>query len=194
MLSRRTFLKASVAAASGLILPSWIERAETFLKIEGKPLFESLPTHRQTLYASDYWGKGLYELSLDYQDPEPDHDLTWQQFIEKFAEGQEEFDELLEQRSEDGQALSLEEEVGSDLFYRYWDEKYAPEARANALLSNLDLGPELIGGSATGGIYTGYMLMNTGARYVASADNELSLSLLQKRLNDIDGTIAIELA
>ncbi|RLA22123.1 MAG: hypothetical protein DRQ61_07115 [Gammaproteobacteria bacterium] len=194
MLSRRAFLKASVAAASGLILPSWLVRAENFLKVEGKPLLESLPTHRQTLYVSGSCGDGLHTLGLeDCPYDLIDVDLTWKEFIEEIEEGQEEFDQLLEQRAEYGEALLLDEKIDADLFYGYWDASYSPEAKAHGLLSNLDLGPELIGEHARGGIYVETQASSWGYRSIAAAEDELSLSLLQKRLNDIDGTIAIEL-
>ena len=40
MISRRTFLKASAVASSGLILPDWLVHAENYIELEAEPYIE----------------------------------------------------------------------------------------------------------------------------------------------------------
>jgi len=42
MISRRFFLKGTVATAAGLILPSWVVHAERYIDGEGEPFLEPL--------------------------------------------------------------------------------------------------------------------------------------------------------
>ena len=64
MISRRFFLKGTVATAAGLILPTWVVHAERYLEGEGEPFLEPLESHQKTLYAIDGNGEGGYGLFL----------------------------------------------------------------------------------------------------------------------------------
>lgn len=189
MITRRTFLKASVAAAAGLVLPSWLERADNYINYEDQPYLEPLKSHREKLYASR-WEYDGYALSLGRPDAEPNVDLTWAEFIEDYNNGQAYFDAALE----DGHSLlTAEDRVDSDVIFNEWLYEKDPIRQAYRFLENADLGKELGCGKGGGGLrfYDGFSPMHD-AQYVAAIDN-MTLSLLQKRLNQIDGTIAISL-
>ena len=80
MMSRRTFLKAGVAAASGLILPDWLLRAERYIEAENNPYLERPRQAQSILHAVD-WGTDEYQLFLGdpYQEPPR---MSWREFLE----------------------------------------------------------------------------------------------------------------
>jgi len=188
MTSRRTFLKAAVAVASGLILPSWLVRAENYINAEERPFIEVLPSHSHTLYAADSWDNGEYQLSLGHPFEEPDTDLTWEQFIDAYDVGQEEFDSRVE---DEGQNISLGDKVDPELVWYYWEYVYDPTRKAYRFLESVDLGLELNAANGSDGIrfYDGFSPGNDSQ--IVTASSLLSISLLQKRLNQIDGTVAL---
>jgi len=190
MTSRRTFLKAAVAVASGLILPSWLVRAENYINAEEKPFIEALPSHSHTLYAADSWDNGECQLSLGHPLDEPDTDLTWEQFIDTYDVGQEEFDSRVE---DEGQNLSLGDKVDPNLVWYHWEYAYDPTRKAYQFLEGIDLGPELNTTNGADGIsfYDGFSPGNDSQ--IVTASSLLSISLLQKRLNQIDGTVKLVL-
>ena len=77
LISRRTFLKATVGVAAGLIVPSWLERVERFIEAEEQPYLERPGREEQTLHAID-WGDGEYQFALGDPWVEPNTDLTWE--------------------------------------------------------------------------------------------------------------------
>ena len=191
MTSRRTFLKAAAAVASGLILPSWLVRAENYINVEERPFIEALPSHNQTLYAVDSWGNGEYQLSLGSPFEEPNVDLTWEQFIDTYDVGQQEFDSRAEQ---EGQNISLDDKVDPNLVWYHWEYAYDPTRKAYQFLEGVDLGPELSAANGDDGVrfYDGFSPGNDSQ--IVTASSLLSISLLQKRLNQIDGTVKLVLA
>jgi len=189
MISRRTFLKASVAAASGLILPSWLVHAERFIQAGGQPYLERPASQQQTLYASE-WGDDGYELFLGNPLEDPDLDLTWQDFIDAYDVGQEEFDYRV---GAEEIPPTLQDKVEHDLVQYHWEYSEFPGVKAYRFLEGKDLGPELGTGDGAGSIvfYDGFSPANDCQ--VVAVPDLLSLSLLQKRLNLIDDSVAIEL-
>ena len=80
MITRRTFLKASAGAAAGLILPSWLVKAEKYIEIEEEPFLERPNRVGTTIYAVDF-GLGEYQMSLG--DPREDiPDVTWRDLLD----------------------------------------------------------------------------------------------------------------
>jgi hypothetical protein len=63
LISRRTFLKATVGVAAGLIVPSWLERVERIIEAEEQPYLERPGREEQTLHAVD-WGGGDWQFAL----------------------------------------------------------------------------------------------------------------------------------
>jgi len=174
MISRRTFLKAS-AAASGLILPSWLVHAEKFIELEGKPYLEKPANHQLTLYAARTGNKLGYELFLG--DPREDSglDLTWQEFIDAYDMGQEEFDYLVDF---EGDSLTLQDKVDEERILYHWEY---PSAKAYNFLEGKDLGPDFGASDGVGSIdfYEGFSPANDCQ--VVAASDELLLSLFYYR-------------
>lgn len=188
--SRRTFLKGSVAAAVGLILPSWLEHAERFIELEDSPFLEKLPSHQKTLYAAHTEDEFGYELFLGDPLEEPNLDITWQEFIDTYDVGQEEFDWRVDSESV---APALHHKVDKDLIFYHWEYSEYPGRKAFRFLQDTDLGPELGAGNGVGSIsfYDGFSPANDAQ--VVAAPDLLSLSLLQKRLNHVDGTVRLQI-
>lgn len=188
MTSRRSFLKASVAVASGLILPSWLEHAERFIQLESKPYIERPPIPKHTLYAAQ-WDYDGYELFLGNPLAEPELDLTWEEFIERYTVGQDEYE--WRQDTEDNPP-ALHDKVDESLVIYHWEYVQCPGRKAYRFLEGIDLGKELNkGDSGSINFYDGFSPANDCQ--VVAASDLLSLSLLQQRLNQIDNATAIEI-
>lgn len=191
MFSRRSFLKASVAVASGLILPSWLEKAERFIQLEAEPYFERPATAQQVLYAVlSHSGevKG-YELFLGNPYEEPDTNLTWEHFIETYDGAI--YDYEWAEQSYDSAPL-LHHKVDRTLVFERWLSEGCPGTKAYKFLEKLDLGVE-INKHERGSInfYDGFSPAHDAQ--VVSASDLLSLSLLQQRLNQLGCSTVIEI-
>ncbi|HIE77935.1 MAG TPA: hypothetical protein EYP92_03820 [Candidatus Thioglobus sp.] len=190
MISRRFFLKGTVATAAGLILPSWVVHAERYIEGEGLPFLEPLKSHQNTLFAVDWNGEGVYELSLGDPFAKPDLHITWEEYIERYT-----YVETLQDYFEGEDPIDIpgpDELVGERQVYEAFEYWKKPSRQAFRYLYDLDLGPELDGDNGVGEIsfYDGVSPGNDD-QFVHVPDY-LSISLLQKRLNEIDGTVAVE--
>jgi len=142
MISRRFFLKGTVATAAGLILPSWVVHAERYIEGEGEPFLEPLVSHQNTLYAIDGNGEGGYGLFLGDPFKKPQTRMTWEEYIERcpFANTLQEYYQGVDPKD----LPRLDELVGELEIYNlseYWEN---PSRLAFHFLENLDLGPELV--------------------------------------------------
>jgi len=190
MISRRFFLKGTVATAAGLILPSWVVHAERYIEGEGEPFIEPLESHQNTLYAIDGDGEGSYGLFLGDPFKKPQTRMTWEEYIEKHpcVSTLQEFFEY----SEPEDIPKPDELVGESELYHvseYWEN---PSRLAFQFLENLDLGPELNGNNGVGEINFYDGLSPADDSQFVDVPDYLSISLLQKRLNEIDGTVAVK--
>jgi hypothetical protein len=187
MISRRQFLIGAAGAAAGLILPEWLLRAERFIDGEGAPYLETPDRYRDTLHATD-WGDGQLELSLG--DPRQDIPrLTWEEYAQRYF-GMT-FDELavdcwgLEPRKAAEEGLTAEGEVPYWEVLDQWVHYDSPSAAAFTYLESLDLGRDFGAAGGLGQInFIDGPAPGNDSRIVTVPDN-LSLSLLQKRLNDL---------
>ena len=119
---------------------------------------------------------------------EPNTDITWEEFINTYSVGEEEYQWRLD--TEDNPP-SLHDKVEPDLVFYYWEYEGYPRTKAYRFLDEIDLGEEL-SNKERGSInfYDGFSPMHD-CQIVAAADL-LSLSLLQQRLNQLTSNIAIE--
>ncbi|HIB61649.1 MAG TPA: twin-arginine translocation signal domain-containing protein [Methylococcaceae bacterium] len=62
MISRRSFLKGTVATAAGLILSPWLVHAERYIEGERLPFCDPLKSHQDTIYAVNCNDDGEYQL------------------------------------------------------------------------------------------------------------------------------------
>ena len=116
--------------------------------------------------------------------------MTWEEYIEKHpcVSTLQEFFEYSERED----VPKPDDLVGERELYHvseYWEN---PSRLAFRFLDNLDLGPELNGDSGIGEINFYDGLSPADDSQFVDVPDHLSISLLQKRLNEIDGTIAVE--
>ena len=83
MISRRFFLKGTVATAAGLILPSWVVHAERYIEGEGEPFLEPLRSHQHSLYAVNQGDE--YQLLLGDPFKRPKTNITWQEYFDRYT-------------------------------------------------------------------------------------------------------------
>ena len=193
-LSRRHFILGTAGAAAGLILPSYYRRALEFLDQTGIPLIEpqGITTQVLTAYPYEHYGGELkYGLVRGPFDPDPTPpELTLQQFADRYNA---DLDDVLECY---GELAGLDTPVNWELeyFIDTWSYKEAPEREAYELLSGLDLGPELSGPEAVGYVHLEVGGSPAGPAWIVGTDDEISLSLLQERLNALRTGIEVKMA
>ncbi len=190
MITRRAFLKGSAGAAAGLILPSWLVKAENYIDIEAKPYLEPPAREDVTIYAID-WGADEYQLSVGdpYADPP---DTTWREILN--WRGCESFEEYY--GTHDPQSLpeyGLDDLVPDVSWTNYWVMESSPDAKAYRFLEGYDLGFDFIDEDAVGEI--SFIDGTAPCNYsrIVTVPDDISLSLLQKRLNELDGTVKVAL-
>ena len=179
--TRRQFLLSTVGAAGGFILPSFYSRALEFLDQFGEPLLE--PPKRvvdELIICREFDGE------LNLGDPrEQVPDMTWREFLSRY-DSLDEFEE-----NWDLEVSQLDDEVPWDTVVDFWCRADSPNARAYHLLERLDLGPDLTGSKAVGGlVFTDCPCPGNDYLGVAVED-DISISLLQQRLNDLNTGIKV---
>ena len=184
MISRRQFLIGAAGAAAGLILPDWVVRAERFIETEDAPLLEP-PTIARTRVNAVYLD-GIDDIRLLVGDPykEPPR-LTWSQYFERYY-GDEygSFEEFALEWY--GVRLNPMAEADDWVVMDTWlSRNEAPDTKGYAYLEQFNIGPELDVGDTVGRVdFVNGTCPGNGSRFVSVPDL-LSLSLLQKRLNQI---------
>ena len=180
-ISRRQFI---LGTASGLILPSYYDKVLSYFENHGEPLIE-IPKQADTelLVVDDY---GSLQFHLGDPEAEPP-EMTVREFALEHCGSEEAY------REEwcDGEEVDFDDFVDPEIVLDYWARDESSNAQAFYLLEGLDLGPDLnrknavgeirfIDGACPGNDYLG----------VEAAD-QVSISLLQKRLNELDMGIRI---
>lgn len=192
--SRRHFLLGTAGAAAGLILPSYYRRALEFLDRTGSPLIEPQGITNQVLTAYPYahYGDDLkYGLVLGPFDPNlTPPELTLQQFADRYDA---DLDDVLECY---GELADLHTPVDweKEYFLETWMYRDDPDRQAYELLSGLDLGPELSGPEAAGYVHLEIGGSPASTAWIVGTEDEISLSLLQERLNALHTGVRIEMA
>jgi hypothetical protein len=176
-ITRRQFLLSTVGAAGGFILPSFYHRALEFLDVFGEPLLEPPEKVVDELIIC-YDRDGELNLGDPYSEPP---EMTWRECIERY------YPDTLEDFEShwDLQISELDDEAPWDWVVDRWSRSDSPNAMAYRFLENLDLGPDLKGPNAVGGlVFTDGACPGNDYLGVAVQD-EISVSLLQQRLNDL---------
>jgi len=182
-LSRRHFV---LGTAAGLILPSYFEKALAFLENTGEPLLVPPTDAVVELIAMD-WHAGGFELNLGdpYQEPP---EMTVREFARRYWGGEAAYlDAWGYDDCDFARKMDFWEVIDC------WGMKDSPNARAYRLLDGLDLGHQFAGPDAVG---TLEFIEGPcpGSNYVGvEAADQLSVSLLQKRLNDLNMGIRIRM-
>ena len=182
--TRRQFLLSTAGASVGAIMPDYYFRALQFIEQFGEPLLE--PPMRQ--------GKELIAYTLG-DEPElcfgnPDRDiprLTFREFFNRYEPvGIETFEEHW------GYGLeALDSPMEEEYMWDHWFMHSGPSAQAHSYLQSLDLGPRLAAPNAVGGLDffedSNMVSCWRGVHY----ENDVTLSLLQQRLNDLGTGIKV---
>jgi|GEM_PF-3730753 len=188
MITRRQFL---IGSAAGLILPNWILKAEHFLKNEGEPLIE-LPNKVNHVLTAFNEGDDFL-LYLDY-DPEPVMpELTWDQFIRRynFTNGEpiEDYEYSLRLVGYQG---NLKQIVDEQTVFDFWLETEGPSVKAYEMLETLDL-DELFQKEGRGDLRFCHSFNPHDSTRHVIANDEMTLSLLQKKMNILDMSVQIRI-
>jgi hypothetical protein len=180
-ISRRQFI---LGTASGLILPSYYDKVLSYFENHGEPLIE-IPNQADTeLLVVDEYGSFQFHLGDPWAEPPV---MTVREFALEHCGSEEAYQE----NWCDGQEVDFDDIADPEMVVECWARHESSNAEAFYLLEGLDLGPDLnrknavgeirfIDGSSPGNDYLG----------VEAAD-QVSISLLQKRLNELDTGIRI---
>ena len=181
-ISRRQFI---IGTAAGLVLPSFYDRVFTFFENTGEAYLELPKQATNDLFAAVDRGDG-FQLNLGDPYQEPPSSLTYREYIHRFLDDDEEY---LEELIEEG--IDLDSEMEFYDFIDEWAYRESPNAKAYRLLENLDLGPNFESKHAVGQLHF-YDCPAICSDYLGvHAEDEVSLSLLQKRLNELTTGIRI---
>ena len=186
--TRRQFLLTTTGSGIGFILPSFYEKALAFWQNHEEPLIQPAKDADTILYA---WSGADLELNLGHPETEPSYDMTYRELIDNYYYGG--LEQYLDESPylEPQHKLDLDAKAKPDEILDAWLPAHSPNAKAYYLLKDLDLGPDLDGYAAVGGIHE--IWGTPGSDYLAMAPNDyVSLSLLQERLNQLKTSIRIE--
>jgi len=189
MITRRTFL---IGVGTTLTLPL-VDRFADHIASFGEPILVPPKEHSGVLYV--YPDRDL-QIGLN-GDPWVLPPISWREFLTdrldmEIPSDPEEFEQI---EYDWGVTPSqLDEDVDPEIWIEHWSRSESPNARAFDLLSSLDLGPELTGDGMTAG---GLQFIDgacPGNDYLGvQADDMISVSLLQHRLNELDTGLVVQL-
>jgi len=181
-ISRRQFV---LGTAAGLILPSYYDKVLTYFENHGEPLIE-IPNQADTelLVVDEY---GSYEFHLGDPWAEPP-EMTIREFALEYCGSEEAYQEDWC----DGEEVDFDAIEDPEIVLESW-AFHSSSAEAFYLLEGLDLGPDLNRKDAVGQIrFIDGECPGNSYRGVEAVD-QVSISLLQKRLNDLDTGIRISM-
>ena len=187
MLTRRTFL----TGAAGTLSSALIQRFQWFTENEGYPLVVAPRNPTEHIYVSSEYEDLRLSLGKPVCAPEPP---TWAGYFEEiWGVRQNHRSELLDACETWGlEPADLHEDCDIDTWLTYWGRNRSPEAAAYHLLEDLDVGPVLRGTAGEVGEIDFVNGPWPGNDYLgAHAVDDLSVSLLQHRLNELGTGIEI---
>ena len=186
-ISRRQFI---LGTGAGLVLPSYFDKVFTFFENHGEPLLETPKYAERDLFAIDL-GSGDFQFNLGSTAMDPPPMTVRQYAVRYFGSVEAYLDDYCE---EDARKMDLDAPVDPYYLDLQWERFESPAAHAYRLLEGLDLGPDLTGDDAVGQIIF-IDGPKPGSNYLgAQTDYPVTISLLQKRLNELDTGIRIVLA
>lgn len=189
MITRRAFL---IGAATALTLPL-VDRFKNHIARHGEPL---LVQPKESSGVLNIYPDRDFQIGLN-GDPWDCPTVTWREYLEDYRGEQipTTLDGFRELRANyDLWPSQVDETMPPELFVDSWGTSRSPNAMAYHYLNDLDLGPELRGHrNEVGGLR--YMMGPCpGNDYVGvHADNMVSVSLLQHRLNELDTGLIVQL-
>jgi hypothetical protein len=187
MITRRSFL---IGVGSALTLPI-VDKFVWHLDNNGLPLIERPSDPSKVLIVN----RGdNYRIDLG-RAPDEYPTATWREFlVDKLGHPNPTTLSQFRQLYYDYGIKPRDLDTDCDCYFEYWDQTESPNALAYKLLDELNIGPKLTGPSEEVG---GLEFMDgpaPGHDYLGvHADDGLSVSLLQHRLNELGTGIAVEL-
>ena len=182
-MNRRQFL---LTTAAGFILPSFFDKAFTFIEQFGEPLIVKpiIVTTELFVYNDSF----NWQLNLGSPHEHPP-DMIYRDYLERYYPGGVEG--YIEEYTEDELVYDLDEVMNFWDIVDAWCRMDSPNAKAYRLLERLDLGPDFNSPDAIGEI----QFMDSpciGSNYLgAHAEDLISVSLLQDRLNQLNTGIHV---
>lgn len=187
---RRQFL---LGMAAGFVAPSLYEQLLSYFENHGEPLLQAPRRATQTLFASDrLTGSGGYLLTIGnpWIEPEPSPEITLREFASHLCQADPEGHYRRVMELADDEPIDWDSRAGFDLVHDFlWFPGGTPALKGYEFITSLDLGPQLRSGDAVGeiAVVTGFDLLGV------QAVDDISLSLLQNRLNELKTGYRIEL-
>jgi hypothetical protein len=184
-MNRRQFL---LGTAAGLVLPSFFDRALAYFENHGEPLIEAPRRTAPVMYAcAELSGWEGYQMTIGdpWSQPPP---MTVSEFCKRYGKAGPQPNWMEGWTKEVGGELDMNAEVDRWMVIDHWGCTEAPHCLAHEYLQSIDLGPKLAGATAVGELRT-----EVGATdYVGThATDEVTLSLLQNRLNELNSGMRI---
>lgn len=191
---RREFLIRSFGGvACAVLAPDFIRSALDHIQGTDQPLIVPPKKPGDILYAVDT--DEDFQLNLGPYDSEPPV-ITWREYIKQYME--EDPDEFGEYHLEDDYGIApdqLDEDCDTAFYFDAWCRSESPHARAVRYLESLELGPYSTRNGVEVGGLTFYDGPCPGSDYLGvHADDKVSLSCLQERLNQLGESIEIRVA
>lgn len=187
-ITRRRFLLRFAGASAGFIVPAFYARALDFLTRFDQPLIEPATSATKVLYTGPQWGWNFF---LGHPDTDPPSQ-TWREFI-LAEEGKVPNDpDYLEDFYEITPDM-LDEQADDEYVSAKWHNWESPRAQAHLLLDGLDIGPELRHDGIIGGLEFEESEGMGSCYRAVRAEDAISVSLLQERLNQLNSGVRIEL-
>lgn len=189
-ITRRQFLLGSTA---GFILPSFYDKAFSYFENHREPLLVTPKEQGEIMYACPEFAAEGYQLNLGDPTVEPP-EMTIREFCQAYGQGDPERwwrENWL--YVEDSEPVDMEEPMDQWAVMDWWCLRDSSNARAYHYLEDLDLGTDLQNAKAVGaldfvcGAAPGVDYLGVEAR------DDVTLSLLQYRLNELGAGIKVQL-
>ena len=194
MITRRAFLIGS----GGLLTAGLVLKYETYLENVGRPLIQTPKRPHDVLYV---YPDNEYQICLGPNPLEP-RVPTWREALRRYADLDVDWTKPLQ--AADYREIheeycirpdQLDDEADWDWYVRIWGITDSPNANAYHLLEDLDIGPELAGENGELGGIKFIEGSCPGVDYLGvHCEDELSISLLQAKLNELDTGLALRVA
>jgi hypothetical protein len=183
--TRRQFI---LGTAAGLILPSYYDKVFSYFENHGEPLIEIPKQVVEDLYAVD-WGGGIIDFHLGEIANGPPEPMTLREYAKRYFCGEQGYlDEYCEEREE----VDFDEIAYESMVETTWTRNNNA-AQAHRLLEKLDLGSDFDSDDAVGQLEF-LDCPNMCSDYLGvQTEDPVSISLLQKRLNELNTGIRISL-
>lgn len=189
---RRSFLIGS----SALLTIDFVQQVKTLVRRTGQPFLLPSTSTVECLYVNrwdDHIHLELWEPTKEELPCYPTAAPRWYEYLTKLGHELRTLDGVTTACDRWGiTPAELREPVDEYTWQAVWDTTYCPSARAFRLLEDLDLGASDSGPKAGGLLFQESQYPGSNDRWV-EAEDELTVSLLQARFNELRLPIQVRL-